>query len=133
MKLGFDTQARLYLDILRAGDLPEDEGALQQAVAAAERAGVVYFNMNDQITLASLAEGIVFRGSSVVIIEGPVHEQGMERIEAALKEARKGIIRLNRAGETQRLEKETGINPKYILETSPLPTLFLRPDEEVTP
>ena len=131
MRKGFDTQARLYLDILRMGELPEEETELRKAAAEADRSGIVYFTMNDQTALANLAEGIGFHGPSVVIVEGPVHERGMERISAALDRARKGFIRLNRRGELQRFQSETGIDPQYTLGASPLSTLFVRPDEEV--
>ncbi|HKK31411.1 MAG TPA: PD-(D/E)XK nuclease family protein, partial [Alphaproteobacteria bacterium] len=124
MEKGYDCQANLYRLMLETGGLKHsDDEALNQRLKQARRIGVVYFLLNDQVALTDSdlpAAGGIPNWRAL----GPdVSGQAMDALRERLDEVQRGIVKMNRVDDRDRLKKEAGIEA-YALENSPLIPLF---------
>ena len=129
MEKGYDSQASLYRAMLESGG-PKDarDIMLRARTRAAARTGIVYYMLNDQV---SLSDSILPESGSVPgwkALENNVASHAMALIQRRLEEVRAGQVRLNREGDAGFFEKEAGLTP-YALENSPLIDLFTVPGE----
>ena len=129
MEKGYDSQASLYRAMLESGG-PKDEPdeALLTRVRRAVRTGIVYYMLNDQV---SLSDSVVPESGAVPgwqTLENDVASQAMALIQRRIAEVGAGEVRLNRGGDAEFFEKQAGIKP-YALENSPLIDLFTVPGE----
>ena len=124
MEQGYDSQADLYRAMLESGALQNDaDETLLSRVHAAARTGIVYYMLNDQVSLSNsvLPESGAVPGWQT--LENDVSTQAMALIRQRLAEVSVGEVRLNRGGDAEFFEKQAGIKP-YDLENSPLIDLF---------
>jgi RecB family exonuclease len=129
MEKGYDCQANLYRLMLETGGLKDsDDGALNQRLKRARRIDVVYFLLNDQVALTDYdlaAAGGIPNWRAL----GPdVSGHAMDALRERLKDVQRGIVKMNRVDDRDRLKKEAGIEA-YALENSPLISLFSIADE----
>ena len=127
MQKGYDSQASLYRTMLQTGGPKSENNArLLERLRAGNTTGVVYFMTNDQTSLtdALLVESGAIPGWEVV--DGDVARHAMELIRERLREVGKGKLYLNREGDEQFFNREAGIKP-YALENSTLISLFTIP------
>ncbi len=130
MERGFDSQASLYRTMLETGG-PKDEGdrALVARLERARQRGIVYFMMNDRRALSDTTLEESARIPEWTAAEQDVSGNALALIGERLRQARQGLVRLNREGDERYFEKEAGFRP-YALEVSPLIRIFMRPSEE---
>ena len=124
MEKGYDSQANLYRAMLESGGLQYDaDETLLSRVRAAAQTGIVYYMLNDQISLSdsTLSESGAVPGWQT--LENDVASRAMALIQRRLTEVSAGEVRLNREGDVEFFEKQAGIKP-YVLENSPLIDLF---------
>ena len=124
MKKGYDCQANLYRTMLQTGGLKNgDDAALVARLRSAAATGVVYYMLNDQVSLSDAA----LPGCGAIpgwhVLDNDVAEHAMALIRKRLDEVKAGRLSLNRAGDQAFFEKQAGITP-YALENSPLVALF---------
>ena len=124
MEKGYDSQASLYRAMLASGGLKDDTDQTPRArICAAARTGIVYYMLNDQVSLSDST----LPGSAAVpgwqTLENDVASQAMALIRQRLGQVRAGEVRLNRDSDAKFFEKEAGITP-YALQNSPLIGLF---------
>jgi hypothetical protein len=107
---------------------PKNEGDDTSAkhLEQAKEIGVLYFTMNDQTALTDTSDWSEEKIPGVVELSEDISINGIELVKGKLGEIKKGIVLLNRAGETETLEKESGIKA-YALDNSPLIGLFTQP------
>lgn len=124
MEKGYDCQANLYRAMLESGGPKDDtDEALLNKIRSAARTGIVYYMLNDQV---SLSDSVLLESGAVPgwqTLENDVASRAVALIQQRLGEVRAGEARLNREGDTEFFEKEAGIKP-YALENSPLIDLF---------
>ena len=129
MEKGYDSQASLYRAMLESGGPKDDANeTLLSRVRKASGTGIVYYMLNDQV---SLVDSVLPESSAVPgwqLLENDVASQAMVLIQRRLAEARAGEARLNRDGDAEFFEKQAGIRP-YALKNSPLIDLFTVPGE----
>ena len=127
MDRGYDSQASLYLAMLRSGG---PKGVVNKALIARLRAtartSIVYYMLNDQVSLTDsmLPESAAIPGWHV--LQDDVAGRAMALIQRRLTEVRAGALCLNRDGDAEFFEKRAGIKP-YALDNSPLISLFTLP------
>jgi hypothetical protein len=124
MEKGYDCQANLYRAMLESGG-PKDETdeTLLSRIRSAARTGIVYYMLNDQV---SLSDSVLLESGTVPgwqTLENDVASRAMAMIQQRLAQVRAGEARLNRGGDAEFFEKQAGIKP-YALENSPLINLF---------
>ena len=124
MEKGYDSQANLYRAMLESGG-PKDETdeTLLSRIRSAARTGIVYYMLNDQV---SLSDSVLLESGAVPgwqTLENDVASRAMALIQRRLGEVRAGEARLNRYGDAEFFDKQAGIKP-YALENSPLIDLF---------
>lgn len=124
MEKGYDSQANLYRAMLKSGG-PQDDAdeTLLSRVRAAAQTGIVYYMLNDQVSLSdsTLSESGAVPGWQT--LENDVASQAMALIQRRLGEVSAGEVRLNRDGDAEFFEEQAGIQP-YALKNSPLIDLF---------
>ena len=129
MEKGYDSQASLYRAMLESGGPKGDANeTLLSRVRKASGTGIVYYMLNDQV---SLVDSVLPESSAVPgwqLLENDVASQAMVLIQRRLAEARAGEARLNRDSDAEFFEKQAGIKP-YALKNSPLIDLFTVPGE----
>lgn len=133
MAKGYDSQVELYRQMIRSGGVKDaGQAALGARLRGARAIGVVYFTLNDQVSLSDTT----LPGAAAVpgweTLDEDVAGEAMALIDLRVEELRRGRIRLNRRAEMETFEKDTGITP-YALDTSPLVTLFMREGEGEEP
>ena len=124
MEQGYDSQASLYRAMLESGALQNDaDETLLSRVRAAAWTGIVYYMLNDQVSLSdsALSESGAVPGWQT--LENDVSTQAMALIRRRLAEVSAGEVRLNRDGDAGFFEKQAGIKP-YDLDSSSLIDLF---------
>ena len=124
MEKGYECQANLYRAMLESGGLQYNaDETLLSRVRAAAQTGIVYYMLNDQISLSdsTLSESGAVPGWQT--LENDVASRAMTLIQHRLAEVKVGEVRLNREGDVEFFEKQAGIKP-YVLENSPLIDLF---------
>lgn len=129
MDKGYDSQASLYRAMLRSGGPKDSENEpLVARVRTVARTGIVYYMLNDQVSLsdAMLPESGTIPGWQA--LENDVAGRAMALIQHRLAEVRAGDLCLNRDGDAEFFEKRAGIKP-YALGNSPLIGLFTLPGE----
>ncbi len=124
MEQGYDCQANLYRAMLESGG-PKDktDEMLLSRIRSAARTGIVYYMLNDQV---SLSDSVLLESGAVPgwqTLENDVASRAMALIQQRLGEVSAGEARLNREGDAEFFEKQAGIKP-YALENSPLIDLF---------
>jgi ATP-dependent helicase/nuclease subunit B len=129
MKKGYDCQAHLYRTMLQTGGLKNaDDAALAARLRGAPAPGVVYYMLNDQVSLSDAA----LVGCGAIpgwhVLDNDVARNAMALIGRRLAEARAGRLGLNRTGDQAFFEKQAGLTP-YALKNSPLIALFTLDDE----
>ena len=124
MEKGYDCQANLYRAMLESGGPKDDaDETLLRRIRSAARTGIVYYMLNDQV---SLSDSVLLESGAVPgwqALENEVASRAMALIQRRLGEVRAGEARLNRDGDAEFFEKQAGIKP-YALENSPLIDLF---------
>ena len=129
MEKGYDSQANLYRAMLGSGG-PKNvtHEALLARLRSATRTGIVYYMLNDQVSLSDvrLSEAGAVPGWQT--LENDVAGRAMALIERRLSEVQAGHLRLNREGDAAFFERQAGITP-YALSNSPLIALFTLPGE----
>ncbi len=124
MEKGYDSQANLYRAILESGGPKDDaDETLLNRIRSAARIGIVYYMLNDQV---SLSDSVLLESGAVPgwqTLENDVASRAMALIQRRLGEVSAGEARLNRDGDAEFFEKQAGIKP-YALENSPLIDLF---------
>lgn len=124
MEKGYDCQASLYRLMLQTGGLKHAEDkALASRLRGASHTGVVYYLLNDQVSLTDTALPESGQIAGWQLIESDVSGQAMALLARRLDEVRVGQLHLNRAGDAEFFKKQAGITP-YALEASPLIELF---------
>jgi len=124
MEKGYDIQASLYRVMLESGGPRKDEeGTLLNRIRKSTETGVVYYMLNDQVSLSDSRLPESGNVPGWYVLENEVAGEAMEGIKQRVEEVSTGEVRLNRQGDVDSLEKQTGIKP-YALETSPLIELF---------
>jgi len=127
MRKGFDSQASLYRIMLKTGGVSEkDEGRVKEYLGRVREIGVLYYLMNDQISLTDSRGWIDRRVPGVEELGDGVSTKALELIRDRVKELKAGIVRLNQEDDADNFEKLTGIKP-FALDRSPLITLFTHP------
>jgi hypothetical protein len=124
MEKGYDIQASLYRQMLKTGG-PKKEGDETSAkhLEQASEIGVLYFTMNDQTALTDTSGWSEEKIPGVVELSEDISNNGIELVKGRLGEISQGIVKFNRAGDTEKLEKVSGIKP-YAIDNSPLIGLF---------
>lgn len=124
MEKGYDSQANLYRAMLESGGPKDDtDETLLSRIRSAARTGIVYYMLNDQV---SLSDSVLLESGAVPgwqTLENDVASRAMALIQRRLGEVSAGEARLNREGDAEFFEKQAGIKP-YALENSPLIDLF---------
>ncbi len=124
MEKGYDCQANLYRAMLESGGPKDDtDETLLSRIRSAARTGIVYYMLNDQV---SLSDSVLLESGAVPgwqTLENDVASRAMALIQQRLGEVSTGEARLNREGDAEFFEKQAGIKP-YALENSPLIDLF---------
>lgn len=128
MEKGYDCQANLYRAMLESGGPKNVRGddtdeTLLSRIRSAARTGIVYYMLNDQV---SLSDSVLLESGAVPgwqALENDVASRAMALIQQRLGEVGAGEARLNREGDAEFFEKQAGIKP-YALENSPLIDLF---------
>ena len=124
MEKGYDSQANLYRAMLESGGPKDDtDETLLSRIRSAARTGIVYYMLNDQV---SLSDSVLLESGAVPgwqTLENDVASRAMALIQRRLGEVSAGEARLNREGDAEFFEKQVGIKP-YALENSPLIDLF---------
>ena len=124
MEKGYDCQANLYRAMLESGGPKDDtDETLLSRIRSAARTGIVYYMLNDQV---SLSDSVLLESGAVPgwqTLENDVASRAMALIQRRLGEVSAGEARLNREGDAEFFEKQAGIKP-YALENSPLIDLF---------
>ncbi len=128
MEKGYDCQANLYRAMLESGGPKHDTGddtdpMLLSRIRSAAQTGIVYYMMNDQI---SLSDSVLLESGAVPgwqTLGNDVASQAMALIQQRLCEVSVGEVRLNRESDAEFFEKQAGIKP-YALKNSPLIDLF---------
>ncbi len=131
MDKGYDSQASLYLAMLRSGGPKDvDDKALIARLRAVARTSIVYYMLNDQVSLSDsmLPESTAIPGWQV--LQDDVAGRAMALIQRRLTEVRAGTLCLNRDGDAEFFEKRAGIKP-YALDNSPLIGLYTLPGAAV--
>ena len=131
MDKGYDSQASLYLAMLRSGEPRDSENrALIAHLRVATRTGIVYYMLNDQFSLSDcmLPESNLIPGWQV--LENDVATRAMALIQQRLNEVCAGVLCLNRDDDAEFFERQAGIKP-YALQNSPLVSLFTLPGTAV--
>jgi hypothetical protein len=127
MEKGYDIQASLYRQMLKTGGPKnEDDEISANHLKQAKEIGVLYFTMNDQTALTDTSDWSEEKIPGVVELSENISSNGIELVKEKLDEINKGIVLLNRTGDTESLEKESGIKA-YALDNSPLIGLFTQP------
>ena len=127
MKKGFDSQASLYRIMLKTGKASGREGSrIAEELGRVRDIGVLYYLMNDQVTLTDSDGWIDRQVPGVEELGGGVSKQALALIRERVMELRAGIVRLNYEDEADTFEKRTGIKP-YALDRTPLIRLFTHP------
>jgi hypothetical protein len=122
MARGWDLQVALYAAML---ERPAEATELTDLVADGARVVTAYHTMRDATVLAD-AGGAGLPG--VEPAGGDVSEHAMAELADRAAEVGAGTIRLNRAGDAERLRKEAGITA-YALEENALVAAFTLPEE----
>ncbi len=124
MMKGYDSQANLYRLMLESGGTKDDtDETLLSKIRNAARTGIVYYMLNDQVSLSDsvLSESDAVPGWQT--LEADIASCAMKLIQRRVEEVRVGEVRLNREGDAEFFNKKAGIKP-YALEISPLIDLF---------
>ena len=129
MEKGYDSQGSLYRAMLETGG-PKDaaDAALRTRIRSAVRTGVVYFLLNDQVSLSDLQLPESGAVPGWVTLDNDVASYALTLIQKRLAEVSTGKVCLNREGDAEFFEKEADIKP-YALDNSPLINLFTVPGE----
>ena len=123
MSKGWDLQVALYRAML---ERPKTETALTQLVEGGAQIVTAYHTTRDATVLSDdLGEGL----ARVEAAARDVSENVMFHLADSVAEVRAGTVRLNRAGDAKRFEKECGIKA-YALEDNPLVATFTLPEED---
>jgi ATP-dependent helicase/nuclease subunit B len=121
MDMAFDSQAPLYRMMVETGGATDDEDSvLNKTLRDASEIGVLYYMMNDRISLTDQAEWFSNSAPGIASVGPDVSSSALVEITRRLNEVKKGDIPLNRLSDEKRMEKEMGIAAKYALEISPL-------------
>jgi ATP-dependent helicase/nuclease subunit B len=129
MEKGYDCQASLYRLMLQTEGLKyADDEALALRLRSASHTGVVYYLLNDQVSLTDTALPESGQIAGWQLIENDVSGQAMALLAHRLDEVRVGQLHLNREGDAEYFKKQAGITP-YALEASPLIELFTLPGD----
>jgi len=129
MYKGYDSQVELYRQMITTGGVKEDvQAALGKRLQAAGSIGVVYYTLNDQVSLSDMTVSGASGVPGWETLADDVANEAMKLIDRRVEALRAGQIRMNRLTEIDSFEKESGIKP-YALEISPLVTLFMRAGE----
>jgi ATP-dependent helicase/nuclease subunit B len=127
MEKGYDSQASFYRMMLQTGGAKDAaDAALAETLSDAGAIGVLYFMLNDQISLADAAVPAPIHPPGLLMLDSDVSINALNSIRDRLKEVQEGLIRLNTDDDSDRIGKETGIGT-YALQDSPLVMLFARP------
>jgi ATP-dependent helicase/nuclease subunit B len=129
MELAYDSQATLYRMMIETGGAKDDKDALLvETLRDAREIGVLYYMMNDRISLTDQAAWFNSTAPGVAGVGPDVASNALREVERRLSSLGLGKIALNRAGDEKRMEKEMGLTAKYALETSPLVRMFMIDD-----
>jgi RecB family exonuclease len=129
MQRGYDSQLSLYRTMLETGGPQDsDQSALAERLADSANTGILYCMLNDGSLLSDEGppDGKVVPGWRP--FEEDVSEQAMALIKKRLAALERGDVRLNRIDDEAFFTKDAGVKP-YALDTSPLITLFMLPDD----
>lgn len=132
MERGYESQASLYREMALNGDIqarrtarpdPTADAPLAKRPVSANRVGIVYFTMRDEVCLSDSEAP----GSNRVIgwhaVEGDVAREAISKIRHRLEQARKGEIEMNNQGDREAFKKGWGVTA-FALDLSPIVELF---------
>lgn len=129
MNNGYDSQASLYRTMLETDGLKSGQSdSMKDRLKSATQIGIVYYMMNDQVSLADnpLTESARIPGWESITEN--ISEHAIALIKTRLEEVKAGRVRLNRESDTDFFDKTAGIKP-YALGNTPLVGLFSLPDD----
>lgn len=129
MEKAYDSQAYLYITMLKSGAAIDIETIDIQECMAKNEPGIVYYMLNDQSALTDYANKKTTGIPGWDYISDDVSSYAIELIRSRLKEIKAGEIKLNRSTDNDFFETEAGIKP-YALDDTPLISLFTCEDVE---
>ena len=120
MNTGYDSQASLYRTMLETGGFKSDESdAIKERLKQATQIGIVYYMMNDQVSLADNPISESARIPGWESITEDISEHAIALIKKRLKEVKSGKVRLNRESDIEFFDKTAKLKP-YAFENSHL-------------
>jgi len=129
MEKSYDSQAYLYIEMLKSGaDIEVEDVDIQECIKV-NKPGIVYYMLNDQSALTDYSDKSTNSIPSWNYISDDVSSNAIELIRARLKELKQGDVLLNKTTDEKFFDKDAGVKP-YALEDSPLITLFTREEME---
>ena len=129
MEKSYDSQAYLYIEMLKSGASIDIEGIDIQKCIKTNKPGIVYYMLNDQTALTDYSDKTSNSIPTWNYILDDVSTNAIDLIRIRLKEIKSGKILLNKSTDEMFFDKKAGIKP-YALEDSPLISLFTREDLE---
>ena len=131
MDLAYDSQATLYRMMIETGGAKDEKDIqLVETLRTAREIGVLYFMMNDRISLTDQAAWFTNAAPGISAVGPDVSSNALREVERRLRLLGKGKVALNRTSDERRMEKEMGLTAKYALDTSPLIRMFMVDDAE---
>jgi ATP-dependent helicase/nuclease subunit B len=129
MDLGYDSQATLYRMMIETGGAKDEKNFhLIDTLRSAREIGVLYYMMNDKVSLTDQAAWFTDAALDVISVGPDVASNALHEVETRLRALRKGDVALNRVSDEKRMDKEMGLTAKYALDTSPLIRMFMIDD-----
>ena len=126
MDLAYDSQATLYRMMIETGGAKDEKDALLvETLQDAREIGVLYYMMNDRISLTDQAAWFTNTAPGVAGVGPDVASNALREVERRLNSLGRGKVALNRTSDEERMEKEMGLSAKYALDTSPLVRMFM--------
>ena len=130
MRAGYDSQASLYVRMLKSGECGKCPENLEQALRAKGAVGAIYFTLNDEVALLGGIQARDLDARGFEVVGADVSGKAMELLSRRVADLKKGLVQLPRVKEIEMLDKEGSLSARYVLEDSPLLGLF-QVDEEV--
>ena len=129
MELAYDSQATLYRMMIETGGTKNDkDGLLVETLRGAREIGVLYYMMNDRISLTDQAAWFTSTAPGIAGVGPDIASNALREIERRLSSLGRGKVALNRTSDEKRMDKDMGLTAKYALDTSPLVRMFMIDD-----
>ncbi len=131
MDLSYDSQATLYRMMIETGGAKDEKDTqLIETLRTAREIGVLYYMMNDRISLTDQAEWFTNAAPGIAGVGPDVASNALREVGKRLHSLGRGKVALNRISDEKRMDKDMGLTAKYALDTSPLIRMFMIDDAE---